>query len=121
MGNWREHLASIKKKMIPYFHGCDTISALSHKGKSSALKLITKRKDLRLGTQVFNSQNVLREKLIENGIKFILGIYGAPINKIYSINLYSSVIKSVSKNKPVKLNLLPTANAAEMHLLRVYY
>jgi len=28
----------------------------------------------------------------------------------------------VSKNKPVKLNLLPpTADAAEMHLLRVYY
>jgi len=119
----QHHLIRDKILFLHAFSGCDTTSALSHKGKSSALKLMTKREDLRLATQIFNSQNVLREKLIENGIKFMLGIYEAPIDET-SLNeyRYSSFIKSVSKNKPVKLNLLPpTADAAEMHLLRVYY
>jgi len=48
---------------------------------------MTKREDLRLATQIFNSQNILREKLIENGINFMLGIYGAPINET-SLNEY---------------------------------
>lgn len=82
-----------------------------------------KREDLQLATQIFNSQDVLRGELIENGMKFMLGIYGAPVKET-SLNEYRylSFIKSVSKNKPVKLNLLPpTSDAAEMHLFLVYY
>lgn len=71
----QHHLIRNQILFLHAFSGCDTTSALSHKGKSSPLKLITKRKDLRLATQIFNSQNVLREKLIENGIKYMLGIY----------------------------------------------
>jgi len=53
----------------------------------------------------------------------MLGIYEAPINGTTLNDYgYSSFITSVSKNKSGKLNLLPpTADAAEMHLLRVYY
>ncbi|KAE9528592.1 hypothetical protein AGLY_012167 [Aphis glycines] len=118
-----QHLIRDQILFLHAFSVCDTTSALSHKGKSSALKLMTKREYLRLATQIFNSQNVLREKLIENGIKFMLGIYGAPIDET-SLNeyRYSSFIKSVSKDEPVKLNLLPpTTDVAEMHLLCVNY
>lgn len=103
----QNHLIRDQILFLHAFSGCDTTSALSHKGKSSALKLMIKREDLRLAIQVFNSQNVLREKLIENGIKFMLAIYGAPINETpLNEYRYSSFIKCVSKISVLYISVL---------------
>ncbi|KMQ87542.1 hypothetical protein RF55_13146 [Lasius niger] len=81
------------------FSGCDTTSALFNKGKTAALKLLEKRQDLQVAAQVFNRIDASRESISSNGIRFFLGIYGAPIKEV-SINTYRYLCfaKSVGKN-----------------------
>lgn len=105
------------------FSGCDTTSALFHKGKTASLKLIKKRLDLQSAVKIFNQTDISHDLISSNGIKFFLASYNAPVEED-SINnhRYSCFIKFVSRGKPVKLNLLPpTFDAAQQHLFRVYY
>jgi len=119
------HQENIKNNVLflHAFSGCDTTSALFHKGKTAALKLMKKRNDLRIATGCFNNSDTSRETISLNGIKFFLAVYGASVKET-SINnhRYSCFTKSVGKGKPVKLNLLPpTFEAAQQHIFRVYY
>lgn len=86
------HLIRDQILFLHAFSGCYMTFALSHKGKSSALKLMTKREDLRLATHVFNSQNVLSDNMIENGIKLYSVIMKHPSTKPLSMSRDTRVL-----------------------------
>lgn len=105
------------------FTGCDTTSALFHKGKTAALKLFTKRQDLRAAAQIFNHSDASRESVSSDGIRIFLAVYGAPVNQDdLGEYRYQCFMKAVGRNKSVQLSMLPpTVDAAKEHLYRVYY
>ncbi|KMQ87920.1 hypothetical protein RF55_12673 [Lasius niger] len=103
--------------------GYDTTSALFNKSKTKALKLLEKREDLQVSAEVFKQQDCSPELIFLNGLRFLLAIYNAPVNKD-SIDAHRNLCfaKSTRNNKPVKLaSLPPTASAAQQYLYRVYY
>lgn len=76
---------------------------------------------MKTAVEVFNKNDTSPDLISANGIKFFLAMYSAPAKEV-SINnyRYSSLIKPVSRSRPVKLNLLPTTlDAAQQHLFRV--
>ena len=114
------------KEHLLFLHtitGCVTTSALFNKGKIKALKLLQKRQDLQRSAEVFNQENCPLNVIVDNGVRFLLAMYGAPIIESCINNYrYLSFAKLTRFNTPVKLSLLPpTATAAQQHLYRVYY
>lgn len=73
--------------------------------------------------EVFQQETCSPEVIVNNGVHFLLAIYGAPIKEVSLDNYrYLSFAKSTRFNKPVKLQSLPpTTGAARQHLFRVYY
>lgn len=94
------------------------------KVKTTALKLLENRQDLQAAAQVFTQIDSSHELISSNGIKFLLALYGAPIQEV-SIDQYRYMCftKLIRKSRPVKLNLLPPTDsaAAKEHLYRVYF
>lgn len=103
--------------------GCDTTSALFHKGKTQVFKMFEKRPDLHPAAHVFMQENCPLDELICNGMKIILAIYGAPKTETSIDNYrYLTFAKSTKLSTAVKLSSLPpTSSAAQQHLCRVYY
>lgn len=86
------------------------------------MKLFEKRPDLHQAAQVFQQENCPPETIYNNGILFLLAIYGAPkTEKSIDNYRYLQFAKSTRLNVPVKLSSLPPTAAAAQHLLRVYY
>lgn len=72
--NIRDHIL-----FLHAFSGCDTTSALFHKGKTASLKLIKKRLDLQSAVKIFNQTDISHDLISSNGIKFFLASYSAPV------------------------------------------
>ena len=90
------------KKHILFLHaitGCDTTSAIFGKGKNRVMKLFEKRPDLHQAAQVFQQENCPPETIYNNGILFLLAIYGAPKTK-KSIDNY----RYLQSGKSTRLN-----------------
>ena len=109
--------------------GCDTTSAFFGKGKKAVISSVEKKSinsHLKIAIEAFKRAGQSHDTIFENGIKFLLFLYGAPA-KTTSIDEYRYVAfaKAVANNtkslKPVKLESLPpTSDAARQHFYRVY-
>lgn len=73
--------------------------------------------------EVFKQENCKVETIVENGLRILLAIYGAPKTELSIENFrYMTFAKLTRLNTAVKLSSLPpTAAAACQHLSRVYY
>lgn len=120
------------KENILFLHavtGCDTTSSFFGKGKKIAISLMenkSKNINLKNAIEAFKIVGQSHESIFENGITFLLSLYGAP-EKTTCIDEYRyvSFAKAVANNtktlKPVKLESLPpTSDAARQHFYRVY-
>lgn len=114
------------KQHILFLHavtGCDTTSAFFNKGKINVMKMFERRTDLHPSAEVFQQENRSPQEIVDNGIRFVLAMYGAPKSE-NSIDNYRflSFAKSTRLTTAVKLpSLPPTAAATHQHLYRVYY
>ncbi|KAJ8884592.1 hypothetical protein PR048_016449 [Dryococelus australis] len=74
-------------------------------------------------SKVFKQENCSANILVDNVIRFLLAMYGAPISEISIGNYrYLTIAKSTRLNTPVEFpSLPPTAAAAQPHLYHVYY
>ena len=85
--------------------------------------MFEKLTDLHPLAQEFQLENFPPNTVIDNGMRFLLAMYGAPQSET-SIDdyRYISFARSTRLNRPVKLSSLPpTRAAAQQHLNRVYY
>lgn len=105
------------------FTGCDTTSAILHKGKKTFLNLLKKNEKLLDDVEIFNNANSTRDSIRQAGERLMLALYGAGDGKT-SINnyRYERFVSSAARLKTeVRLGQLPPTSAStEEHAWRVY-
>ena len=94
--------------------GNDSTSALYHKGKQSAFKILQRNNTLKEKIKVFNDPETCAGIIAEAGEEFILTLYGAKKGVTLDLHMYDLYLRTIAKQHARfdLVTLLPISAAA---------
>jgi hypothetical protein len=104
--------------------GCDTTSSFYGLGKLKAINMLKSSSEAKSQALVFSNSHASKEQLLNNGEKFVLGLYW--IDRYSSLNdaryfKFTQMTKKAALRSNFDLaRLPPTTEACQQHILRVY-
>ena len=104
--------------------GCDTTSRIQSIGLQSILNKFLKNKELRSSLKRFSSGSISKDRVLQVGESILLILLGAKKEKTLDelrSRKYFDKLVGASRRAVTPQALGPTTNAAQQHILRVYF